>query len=184
MKLKGYHNTDASNVESILKNGFLFKFNDEHWLGQGIYFFTDDKTAIDNIHMLEQSDTIKTIAVEIEVEEASYLDLDVNYNLNLFRKYCNEKVRVFEELGKVFFTEETDKRKAMRKYKCFFMDLYKRENGYAVVSKTFAKENPPYAEPINHIPYLGLPFLEKYICVSDNEYIVKKNLLEREEWIV
>lgn len=71
----------------------------------------------------------------------------------------------------------------MLKYKCFFMDLFKVENEYAVISKTFTKENPPYAEPIDGIKYLGLGFLEKYICVSSNKYIVKKNLVEK-EWFV
>lgn len=59
----------------------------------------------------------------------------------------------------------------------------KTGNDYVVVSKTFAKDNPPYAEPIEGIKYLGLSFLETYICVGCNEYIVKKNLVER-EWIV
>lgn len=63
------------------------------------------------------------------------------------------------------------------------MDLFKIEKGYVVISKTFPKEQTPYAEPIDNISYLGLAFLEKYICVSNNEYIVKKNLVER-EWIV
>ena len=57
------------------------------------------------------------------------------------------------------------------------------EKGIGVVSKTFPKDNPPYAEDIPGIKYMGLSFLEKYICVSSNEYIVKKNLVEK-EWIV
>lgn len=184
MNLKGYHNTKASNVECILKNGFTYKHNDEHWLGQGIYFFADDETAIDNLDMLMHDEEMKTIAVEIEVDESLYLDLDVKENLNSFRKYFSEKRRLLEKSGNALLVKETDKRKAMLKYRCFFMDLFKRERGYTVISKTFAKDSPPYAEPIENIVYFGLPFLEKYICVSSNEYIVKKNLVEREEWIV
>jgi hypothetical protein len=49
--------------------------------------------------------------------------------------------------------------------------------------KTFPKDSPPYAEKIENLAYIGLPFLEKYICVKNNEYIVKKNIVEK-EWIV
>lgn len=52
------------------------------------------------------------------------------------------------------------------------------EKGCAVVAKTFAKENPPYVEHIEGVKRFGLAFLEKYICVNSNEYIVKKNLVE------
>ncbi|MBR3809179.1 MAG: hypothetical protein IKK46_02615, partial [Clostridia bacterium] len=39
------HGTDASVVNDILKNGFIYKPNDEHWLGDGIYFFLDENLA-------------------------------------------------------------------------------------------------------------------------------------------
>lgn len=183
MKLEGYHNTESSNVEHILREGFIYKYSDEHWLGQGIYFFADVDTAIDNIDMLKHDDEIKTIAVEIDVDDSAFLDLDVKENLNSFRKYCQDQTNLLKENGKEFVIKESDSKKAMRIYKCFFMDLFKSENGYDVISKTFAKDNPPYAIPIKGRKYLGLPFLEKYICVSSNEYIVKKNLVEK-EWVV
>ena len=88
-----------------------------------------------------------------------------------------------KEQGIELVIEQSDKREVSQIYKCFFMDLFKQENGYAVLSKTFSKENPPYAQTINGIPYLGLPFLEKYICVSDNKYIITKSLIGRELFV-
>lgn len=163
VKLEGYHNTKVSNVESIFQNGFRTKYSDEHWLGQGIYFFADIDTAIDNVNMLEDDENMKTICVEIVVENTAYLDLDLKANLNCFRKFCREKVNLLKENGKQFDVNETNRKKAMLKFKCFFLDLFKTENKYAVISKTFTKENTPYAEPIEGISYLGLGFLEKYI---------------------
>lgn len=183
MKLEGYHNTEASKVEDIFQNGFIYEFSKKHWLGQGIYFFADIDTAIDNINMLDHKEEIKTIAVEIDVEDSAYLDLDIKKNNNSFRRYCINKEKALKASGKELIINETDKRQAALIYKCFFMDLFKQENGYAILSKTFAKDNPPYAESIDGIKYLGLPFLEKYICVSDNEYIINKSLIER-EWII
>lgn len=183
MKLEGYHNTGASNVEDILQHGFKYKYSDEHWLGQGIYFFSDIDTAVSNIDMLAHDEEIKTIAAEIAVDDTKFLDLDIRGNLNAFRKFCSEKIASLKKQGKRFCINESNRKKAMLKYKCFFIDLFKMEKGYEVITKTFAKENPPYAEVIDGINYLGLPFLERYICVSSNEYIVKKNLVEK-EWIV
>lgn len=183
MKIEGYHNTEVANVEDILQHGFIYKENDKHWLGQGIYFFSDIDTATINLDMLTHENEIDTIAVEIEVEESQFLDLDNSKNLNSFRSYCQRTGNDYEKKGYSLIIDEPDKKKAMLKYKCFFMDLFKQEYDYVVVSKTFAKDNPPYAEPIEGIKYLGLSFLETYICVGCNEYIVKKNLVER-EWIV
>ena len=60
MKIEGYHNTERSNVEDILKNGFQPKFNEKHWLGQGIYFFSDVDIASSNVDMLTHKEEIKT----------------------------------------------------------------------------------------------------------------------------
>ena len=46
MKLEGYHNTEAANIEDIFQNGFIRTPNNKHWLGQGIYFFADVDVAI------------------------------------------------------------------------------------------------------------------------------------------
>lgn len=183
MKIEGYHNTERSNVEDILKNGFQPKFNEKHWLGQGIYFFSDVDIASSNIDMLTHKEEIKTIAVEIDVVEDEFLDLDIPQALNDFRRYCNNMILSYKKQGKELFAPGVDKRSAILKYRCFFLDLYKQQNNYGVVAKTFPKDAPPYAEKIEGLPYLGYPFYERYLCVKGNEYIIKKNLVEK-EWLV
>lgn len=187
MKLEGYHNTESCNVDSIMKNGFTYKENPKHWLGQGIYFFADLDTAMLNTNMLNNSKEIKTIAVEIEVDEAQYLDLDRADNLNNFIKYWNNKATEFEQKGVELTIENSDQKKAYLKYQCLFLDLYKEERNYKVITKTFPKNNVPYAEKVKGFNYIGLPFLETYICVSKDEYIVKKNVIEptvKKEYII
>lgn len=47
-KIIGYHGTKAKNVNPILKNGFIIapkKDGDNHWLGHGIYFYSDYELA-------------------------------------------------------------------------------------------------------------------------------------------
>lgn len=185
MEIDGYHNTDASNVDNIFKHGFTYRYSDTHWLGQGIYFFADAETAFLNLNMLDHTEEQKTIEVKIEVPESEFLDMDNTENLNSFIQYCENQLQLLKQQGKAYTVKENDKKKAMLKFKCFFLDAFKAEKGYGVIIKTFPKEKPPYAATIhiNGIDRLGLAFLEKYICVSDNKYIVKKNLIEQ-EWMV
>ena len=124
MKLQGYHNTEASNINDIFQNGFICTPNEKHWLGQGIYFFSEIDVAINNIDMLDHQEEVKTIAVEIEIEDNAYFDLDVIKNNNIFRQYCDKKEKELKEQGKELVIEQSDKRQAVQIYKCFFMDLF------------------------------------------------------------
>ena len=41
LSLEGYHGTLSSNVTSIEQNNFNISRGDNHWLGEGVYFFED-----------------------------------------------------------------------------------------------------------------------------------------------
>lgn len=64
----------------------------------------------------------------------------------------------------------------MQRFRCMFMDAFKCENGFAVITKNFAKEKPPRAEEISYFERTGFHFLERYICAKDNTYIHEKSL--------
>ena len=184
MKIIGYHNTESNNVGDIIENGFKCKINEKHWLGQGIYFFDDSDIAFLNIDMLDHEKDIKTIAAEINVADSDFLNLDEAQKLNEFRKYFSQLYQKMQEDGISLVVKGKSKKDALLTYRCFFLDLFKKEKGYKVVSKTFAKDNPPYAEKVMGFEtYFGLPFLETYICVSGNEYITNKEVIER-EWLI
>lgn len=180
MKIIGYHNTESDNINDIIANGFKSKKNDKHWLGQGIYFFKDSATAFRNIDMLTHEKDIKTIAAEITVENEHFLDLDEPQKLNEFRSYFNQLYQDIIKEGTQLVIKGKSEKDVLLIYRCLILDLYKKEKGYHVVSKTFSKDNPPYAEPVVGFKYFGLPFLETYICVSGNEYITDTNVIERE----
>lgn len=181
MKIVGYHNTESNNVNDIIANGFLCKRNEKHWLGQGVYFFKDSDTAFRNIDMLNHDRDIKTIAAEIDVEDSQFLNLDEAQKLNEFRRYFSQLYEKMKQEGIQLIINGKSKKDSLLTYRCFFLDLFKQEKGYEVVLKTFAKDNPPYAEKVAGFEeYFGLPFLETYICVSGNEYIVNKAVIEKE----
>ena len=45
MTFDAYHATDQNNAVLIQYEGFKFHHNDEHWLGNGVYFFIDEALA-------------------------------------------------------------------------------------------------------------------------------------------
>lgn len=100
-----------------------------------------------------------------------------------FRSYFNQLYPKIEEGIQLVIKGKT-KKDSLLIYRCFVLDLFKKEKGYEVVAKTFAKYSPPYAEKVvGFEDYFGLPFLEKYICVSEDKYIINKDVIER-EWLV
>lgn len=184
MKIVGYHNTESDNVNDIIANGFKYKKSEKHWLGQGIYFFGDSDTAFRNVDMLNHEKDIKTIVAEIAIEDSQFLDLDETQKLIEFRSYFNQLYPKIEEEGIQLVIKGKTKKDSLLIYRCFVLDLFKKEKGYEVVAKTFAKDSPPYAEKVvGFEDYFGLPFLEKYICVSEDKYIINKDVIER-EWLV
>ena len=45
-KIIGFHATDRALADSIIANGFSFSRSEEHWLGNGVYFFADPDLAV------------------------------------------------------------------------------------------------------------------------------------------
>ena len=64
-----------------------------------------------------------------------------------FRSYFNQLYPKIEEGIQLVIKGKT-KKDSLLIYRCFVLDLFKKEKGYEVVAKTFAKDSPPYAEKV------------------------------------
>lgn len=180
--VRGYHGTFKSVTEDIINKGFKVELRDDHWLGQGIYLYTDFElskwwvqTKIDKLLLNEEVSVIEVISkCNIKV-----LNLDNVEGVNFF--YCAFK-QVFEELKKLdvtikFKKNETPKNKT--KNLCFALDLMKKKYNIDVVINTFIKENPSYGEVNSrkfekeYFPF-GINYKETQICISSNDCIDSK----------
>lgn len=175
--LDGYHITDAALCENIIRNGFTYNFNPKHYLGQGIYFYNDFDIAKLNVQneKINYGCTSKKTILHCTISTLlkQFLDLDIPSQNTKFRKFWNELLEYIEKNNiQVTFQNEKDflKNKYLY-YKCYVLDLYKRENNYNVVVKTFSIDTPSYGESIYNLKFSGLPYLEKYICVSESQLI-------------
>ena len=182
--IEGYHTTEKKDAIHILETEFKPRYNNKHYLGQGTYFFDDLGIASDNKKMLINSESIVIINASIEVPTSNYLDLDNKYNQNAFRKFCNEIIKDLQEKGiKIVDNDKTRKNERHMVFRCYCLDIYKKDRNFFVISKTFAKDNPNYGVKVAGFDYFGLSYFEKYVCVSNNSCVKKKRIIE-EEWYV
>ncbi|MFN8302606.1 MAG: hypothetical protein U0U46_08945 [Saprospiraceae bacterium] len=102
--LKGWHGTNETNGERILATGFEESQGEDHWLGKGVYFFTegvgDPKEHAKNWAKSEahkKKDTrYAVVKAGISVNDEAVLDLRQDRALELFnvhRSYILRQVR-------------------------------------------------------------------------------------------
>lgn len=195
MKELGYHGTCSKYQYSIETEGFdpdKSKYRDDHWLGQGIYFFDDyEKSLWWAKTTSSQNNNCGSIVFEslIEATDDIVLNLDDNHQLDAFmteilhllediQKECPEKMPIFEE----------------KNFRTVCFDYYKQTKGISVIIGTFRKDIAGYTTKRNSrdkktqkkiMNIIGIQFNERQICVSQKNCIKSTKLVynEKEEVI-
>ena len=180
MKIQGYHGTHSFAKASIARYGFdpdKTCRRQDHWLGQGVYFFTDQRQALwwaNSVSGKRPGSYPVVYRVEIEAPDEKVLDLDDNVQLALY--YDRILDGFFPDAGRgqvPLFTRDS--------MRAVFPDYYKKEYGISVITRTFAKDSvlyagkPQYGERLKMqralVKMSGLSFHEKQICVSEKSCI-------------
>ena len=87
MYFTGYHGTNKESADAILNDkGFLISKGEEHWLGDGIYFYPDFGDALNWKYEASDSEVEAVLHTIIRVEDDEYLDLDNEEAKKLFLK--------------------------------------------------------------------------------------------------
>ena len=90
--IKGYHGTDSNSCRKILHSNYKISEGDEHWLGDGVYFFVEgistssertiklaEKWAIvqswDNVYKEHKYTDYVVMESQIRVDDENFLDL-------------------------------------------------------------------------------------------------------------
>jgi len=182
MRLKCYHGTDLNNAEKILNKGFICKINEEHWLGNGIYFYFDHSLA----HWWT-SDPTNKFGVEIKhpailecminVDENEVIDLR---KLEHYKKFADEYRRVFFPLYFKEFDGKIDE--SSKKLRCTFCDYIHDKFKCKAIVGTFNTRDQPY------IPNYGFGFsefniqyFETQICIFEQSAIKDTKLCKEKE---
>jgi len=169
-------------VDDILSNNFkepTVKQGDNHWLGHGIYFFSDfeladwwAKTKVKN-HNKKYSNIDMASVIKAEIQAERIVDLDNPSEMNNFVEYCHKFQAELVKEGVVLELVDINSKQK----RCFFMDSYKLEKDIEVIIYTFSKKNPSYASSKYHkevFRELDLHYNEKQICVGNPGNIGKR----------
>lgn len=180
IQFTAYHGTCSIHKASIEQHGFSpekVKRRDDHWLGQGVYFFSDQNIATWWAKDQASKDWNKgsfpvVYQCEISTDESAYFDLDVYSNLDYFFNYAIQLKRDIDEspdlTNKPIFTDDS--------FRAILFDYFKRANNIDVIVYTFSKPLASYTQKrrgndkslvLTLSDILGLSFHERQICVSN-----------------
>lgn len=168
-----YHATDASNVEKILSEGFRYKKNKRHWLGNGFYFFLDpalaQRWAKDKIEGYGEISVPAYIKCVLNLKEEDVLDLryleDYNFAQECFGRFVKDMQGKYDikngdkqQLRTLFFTYIKKK----YNYQCVIAYFSERDS----LDKRTKGEKP--------LVFVKVPYIEVQACVSRNDVIARK----------
>ena len=181
LKLQLYHGTDFNIAQKICKEEFICKENLEHWLGNGIYFFTDEslakwwttKPSRKFGHDIAQSAIIKC---DLEVNKENVLDITTidGYNICLetfdyfWRKYVSKNPPV----------TVTD----FRRLRCAFFDWVMKTQNIDVIIVSFHLPNQPYIKKIADLIFdkFNISYGEVQVCLKqDKQHLLTNKRIEQ-----
>lgn len=183
----GYHATAIENVELILTQGFEFKRNKEHWLGNGVYFFTDLALA----YWWKSNPTIKFGSFsqnKVILKALMKVGRDDVCDLRELKDYifCYDQYNLFakelEELGEPIQTRKL----SVEELRCIFFDWLAERFCLKLCVGCFYKKTPKYLKHDTDrcktlMPDLKIPYNEIQMCVFDNSIIEDVYLYNYEE---
>jgi len=175
-----YHATDKKKVQSILDNNFIYNYHDDHWLGNGVYFFLDaglaeqwaNKTPTNRYGAIENPVIIQAV---IKVDSDHVADLrnlsDHNYVKRLFDSYYETLLKSGKKLA-------GDNSK--EKLRCAFFDWFmKKTDTHSVISYFDERKNlSEYTEHGNIYNTFHIPYVEVQMCVSRIDCIVAREVVD------
>lgn len=190
MDEKGYHGTCLKHRNSIERFGLdpsKCKYRDNHWLGQGVYFFDDyDKARWWASSISNQNDNCGAVIFQSRIiaPDNEVLNLDDYKQLDDF---ITSTLKTLEEIeqrcqGEMPIFEDSSIR-------AVFFDYYKEQNKISVIIGTFQKPFAGYTSPRSDLEkkmqkkimkVIGLSFCERQICVSKRECIESTILIYNE----
>lgn len=182
-KLSLYHGTEFKNAKKILNGEFKIGRNDEHWLGNGIYFFEDEPLAkwwtTNPTTKFGSPQIIKPAVIEcqIEIDKRDMLDLRCLEDYHFFCKTYKD------EYLKQILSNSSEKPLEIAKLRCAFCDFMQERYQYKMIVGTFYKPDQPYL-PQKYGRYFKkfrLPYIEIQYSVFDNDIITKKEIIEMED---
>ncbi len=110
IRFTGWHGTDEKNADQILKDSFRESRGNKHWLGEGVYFFTDGvgdpsghaQNWAKSEARKRNSARFAVLKAGIAVNDDTILDLRENKGLELFNAHKSYILREIRSVHRGF----------------------------------------------------------------------------------
>ena len=180
-----YHGTDYDIAELIVSGGFKYNKNDEHWLGNGIYFYSDlslakwwtkkpsNKFGAD----IKKPAIIKCI---LSIDEDNIMDLSKLEDYLIFSQIYKDEFlpKVYD--GDIIIPKyKGTGRFDSKKLRCSYCDTIKDQYDLKALVGTFNIPHQPYLpkEYGEGFKYFSINYIETQICVFDADVIIDKQII-------
>ncbi|AMB94530.1 hypothetical protein ACWOE5_03120 [Aerococcus sanguinicola] len=162
-----YHGTTARGATEILKNKeFTFRKRNDHWLGNGIYFFINDleKAKWWGVQACRR-DRLKKLAIlqiqNFKINRNDLLDLDTEEDRQKLFNFLQE----LKSQGISLNTDQMVNEIEMRAY---LIEMYVKYTSKIASKQTYYKPSPKH---LWNLEEFGIFNLQVQFCIYDNESI-------------
>lgn len=178
--LTSYHGTYAHLVPCILKNGFRCRRNEEHWLGNGIYFFLDIELAkwwatgpTKSFGSLSMNNSLKSGNNKPAIIKALIDSNDVNTIDTRNLEHYQWLIDLYPDFEAAMKEKNPHFEKVdCRKKRCAFFDWLHSEYPIDIVIAGFIKMKKDNYDKISPLYYnFRIPYIEYQLCVFDTGLI-------------
>lgn len=186
LHIEAFHGTDKSFVPAILQNNFVCRKNDEHWLGNGIYFFADCSlaewwTTNPTVNFGRRITEGAIIKCEIDVDPECILDLR---NLEDYKQFVEIYNKEFLPVLYTGFFVDPGSNKVQflnfKKVRCFYCDFLKNRYDVKMIIGNFYLPHQPYLPTEYGELFLkfNITYIETQLCIFDQSIISGKESVE------
>lgn len=190
MEMLVYHGTSSIFRDNIEKNGLdpaYVRPRDDHWLGQGVYFYDNEMQARWWSAQSVKKDGGYKVVFKAQLNATDDLILNLDNPIQL-----REFVLFAEQLADEVSREDFNKGRRITKqqYRAIAFDYYKKINNICVIIATFSKEAPSYLPRLSDSQFefqkkfldtIDLGYKERQICVSSKEVLYDVEAIFDEE---
>jgi hypothetical protein len=186
LHIEAFHGTDKAFVPGILRDKFVCKKNDEHWLGNGIYLFSDCSlaewwTTNPTINFGTRIKEGAIIKCEMEVDPEDVLDLR---NLEDYKQFAEiYRTEFLPMLYTGFFVDPSSSKVQFlnfKKVRCFYCDYLKNRYDLKMIIGNFYLPNQPYMPKEYGELFLkfNITYIETQLCIFDQSIIFNKEFID------
>lgn len=179
MRIDLYHGTDYNSAVCICKSDFIVKPSDDHWLGNGIYFYPDEElarwwTTNPSKKYGERIKKPAIVKISAVADNQTVLDLRKLKHFNLLVEW---ELEYRSLIGK--YSEQANIQ--WKKYRCGLFDYIFEEKNINVIIGCFHIPSQPYInmDMRGLLKKIRIGYTEVQVCIkekSQKEIIVTKEL--------